>query len=363
MFDNVLNPRLYAALERAFGEVLVSDQGSPRTTVVLPVWSRGISALTVRSISNGEYYRVSCPFCAMKKCWDTRFRLWINHEWALVDERTQRRNLHLAYCFNEQCLQESDRRRELYNLVYPVGQSRHARPLPTAPIVKAAPAQAILFPPECVRLDYLGLDHPASQYLIARGFDPHALARQWGVCYCSASMVAVPTIRHRIVVPIVRPSPFSMPGGPPGIFAGWQARTVNDADQPKYLTAQGLRKSEIFYGLPSAVHSTGPIVIVEGVTDVWRLGTNAIAPLGRTLSLAQEQVLRGYFPGRPIVLMLDADAEDQARKACASLRRARTAAAGDNRVVVAQLPPGRKDVAECTVEEAWQAVWSSLGGR
>ena len=38
------------------------------------------------------------------------------------DESTGQDNLHLAWCFNEGCLNSQERREDLYYLVYPVGR-------------------------------------------------------------------------------------------------------------------------------------------------------------------------------------------------------------------------------------------------
>ena len=57
-------------------------------------------------------------------------------------------------------------------------------------------------------------------------------------------------------------------------------------------------------------------MLVEGVTDVCRLKTNAVAILGKDLSVAQTQLVARYFPNRPVVLFLDRgeDQGEQRRK-------------------------------------------------
>lgn len=67
-----LNPKLYAALERRFGKVLISNPGERlvERKIPDPVRPGRYKQLILRS---GEYYRVDCPYCGDKKG-----RLYIN---------------------------------------------------------------------------------------------------------------------------------------------------------------------------------------------------------------------------------------------------------------------------------------------
>ncbi len=60
-----------------------------------------------------------------------------------------------------------------------------------------------------------------------------------------------------------------------GIRVGWQARYVGEPryrDMPKYYTCPGMPKSQLLYNFDSTM--TKPfVVLVEGITDVWRIGT------------------------------------------------------------------------------------------
>jgi hypothetical protein len=54
-------------------------------------------------------------------------------------------------------------------------------------------------------------------------------------------------------------------------LAGWQGRLLYDPVPkhcPKYLFAAGTRKARLLYGMPQALKATGPVAIVEGITDV-----------------------------------------------------------------------------------------------
>jgi len=119
-----------------------------------------------------------------------------------------------------------------------------------------------------------------------------------------------------------------------------------------------MKKSRLLYGLPQAVRTTGPVVIVEGPTDVWRLGGNAVGLFGKDMSRGHQDLIARYFRGRPIVLFLDRDAREQANKLRRQLRKAGLGA--DRPIVIAAPPLGRNDVGDCTSEEAWACIGAAL---
>ena len=96
------------------------------------------------------------------------------------------------------------------------------------------------------------------------------------------------------------------------------------------------------------------MVIVEGPTDVWRLGCGAVGLFGKDMSLHQQALLDQHLPGRPVVVFLDRDAQDKAQELQRTLlNRGRV-------TVLAGLPDGRDDVGDSTTEDAWQQVGLAL---
>ncbi len=202
-----------------------------------------------------------------------------------------------------------------------------------------------------VPVDRLPEAHAASAYLRQRNFDPAAVWETWQVQFCELSVGAQPNPSRRLVIPI-----YTLESTTVTRLAGWQARYVGDCPDsvPKYLSCKGMKKSQLLYGLAGARSTTGPVVIVEGATDVWRLGPGAVALFGKDMSLPQQQLLDQYLPGRHVVVMLDRDAQDNAADVCSTLlNRGRV-------TVLAGLPDGRDDIGDCTTEEAWQQVESAL---
>lgn len=340
------NPQLYSLLKRNFGHVRVSGGGSSRVSHV-PDWSRKGRLRT--NVTGGEYYVICCPFCN-----DTRYRLWINALWGTRDATTGRELWHLAICHNEQCLADVGHRMHLREMVHAFpAQSRRMQPVAPAP---SPPGQRIELPELCVPVNSPDCPAHVQAYLQSRGFNLRELATHWGVAYTSESMHSRPRLFDRIVIPIWRPA--RRPGSTNQYLAGWQARAIGDGE-PKYLNCTGMKKSSLLYGLPQALAAKGPVIVVEGVTDVWRLGRNAVALFGKSISAAQVSLLVQHFRSRPIIIMLDADASTEAmstrQQVCAALKGFCTP-----RVQLLSIPAGYQDVGECPREELWAYIEQEL---
>jgi hypothetical protein len=350
-----LNDMLYQALLAKFRAVRVTHEGEQATVIYSPDWHRK-DRLRAELINAGEYYCVSCCYCT-----DTRQRLWINHRWGVYDPKTGDNNLHLAICYNENCLNSRARQRDLQLRLMIPGPMR-VRPKRTNDTTP--PPKTFTLPEGIVPVNQLGDGHPAAAYLRGRGFDLNELASRYQVCYCEYEPTEPPLLR-RIVIPIYRPRMLVTAKGASldqgNVLAGWIARTIG-ADEPKYLACTGMAKSYLLYNLSAAKSSTGPVVVCEGPTDVWRIGSNAVALLGKSLSTVQRDLIVRHFAGRPIVIMLDSDARAEAHDIQGKLAAVRVSQPGDKRVLVAQLPAGGKDPAEFGREELAGIVRRCLGG-
>jgi DNA primase len=248
------------------------------------------------------------------------------------------------------CLERPDRQEDLRRYVADQSLRRNVFRLEVEPI---------LLPATMVPVDQLPSDHRARRYIEDRGFDPAELAAKWQVGYCDRCISAKPDIRDRIVVPV-----YGAPGfiDPNPRLAGWLARAVEESGgAPKYLNAQGFKKSKLVYRAPVFGRSDA-LVVVEGCTDAWRVGVHAVAVLGKKISAAQRFAIRTLAVGRPIVLMLDADAAREAGQARRELLAERRHDGGDVRVLLATLPPGRKDPGECTRAELEEVLAVALSG-
>jgi len=91
-------------------------------------------------------------------------------------------------------------------------------------------------------------------------------------------------------------------------FVGWQGRYIGAADWktvPKYWTGRGGHKSQWLYGLDDAIGMPF-VIIVEGATSVWRLGSGAVALLGKSASHWQIELIEKHW--RKAIIALDPDA-------------------------------------------------------
>ncbi|MGA2619864.1 MAG: hypothetical protein ABSF26_19800 [Thermoguttaceae bacterium] len=345
-----LNPTLYQTLQAQFGEVRVSNAGQGRIASRVPDPGRP-GRFTSRVSRHGEQYAVSCPFCG-----DTRFRLYVSYMCGEPDPVTGERNYSLWYCQNQRC-HESQAHRQVFKARLAVPIDRRHLQAPAAPA--PAPPQPITVPESLIRISSLPETDPVPTYLRQRGFDIQCLEQTWEVSFCNWCLNCNPIATRRLFIPVYRPVPlfWTPEDGPLRVeLAGWQARSVPGevllgGSDAKYLSAAGMQKAELLYGLPLAIQTTGPVHVVEGAADCWRIGPGAVGLFGKSLSLPQKALLVHHFAGRPVFVMLDRDAGEDARAVQRALALARSGSPGNNRVLLRELPPGRKDPAECTPQE------------
>ena len=363
---NVLNPRLYAALQQKYGDVGVVNPGEQARLTRSPKYWNGKPRMEV-AVTGGESYKVRC-----RTCRDWKPRLVFNYLWGTRDSQTDRQLLHLAHCFNEDCLGDWESRCILYeSLMTGLRRRRGRRRLDSPVLIRSESPplkpKKLSLPESCIPVCDLPRNHPAREYLESREFDLDELSELWHVCYCSRDPESSPEIFQRIIIPIYRQKDrFALDAAelPDWQLAGWQARslTANPASKfPKYLSAAGMPKSSLLYGLPHSLDGDGPVAITEGVTDVWRLGGDAVATFGKSMSTQQENHIVSLFQGRPLVVAYDQDAVEERKKVCTRLRNARASMYDEAPVKIVRLRKKRKDIGDCTREEAKQMIYRAAG--
>jgi hypothetical protein len=256
---------------------------------------------------------MNCPFCVLKnpRNPDTRQRCWISHLWGVPDANGDQRWREI-HCYHNDCFADWDCIRRLRSEVYTdrllaqgnkmqefMEQGEQPQPMP----------EETTYPGVCVPLDELPPDHPAVTYLRSRNFDPAYLTQQYGVRYCLQTTEEYPACLGRLIIPIYMD----------GKMRTWQGRYIGDVPKgsriPKYVNQPRASKSRMLYGHDAAL--AAPFVtITEGVTNVWRLGSGAVAALGKHVSLAQYDLLRKW---RAAIIALDPDAYYQSEDTYAKL--------------------------------------------
>lgn len=337
------NVDLARALQRAYPQqtagMRIANPGQRRTVRFDPQKRREV-------ITNfGEEFVLNCPFCR-----DQRGRMRVSETYRPTD----RSRFHRWYCFNNNC-QTSGVLATRFNLrinsalLAAQGSGSGDLWLPTTTALNFGEAAGpISLPPEFASLMTLPIEHHARNYLTSRNFDPEQLARDWHVGYVDVSDSSQPRIVRRLVIPFYQIETSDL--------VGWQARVIEESGQPKYLTATGFRKSSQLYGMPG-VTDRSEIVVVEGVTDAWRIGRNAVALLGKSASLTQLNLLMALASkASALMVALDRDAETEAAQLIERLRGQLSLRAVSTQVLRCLPPDGRKDFGECRPEEVEPAL-------
>jgi len=121
------------------------------------------------------------------------------------------------------------------------------------------------------------------RYLRGRGFKPSQLANDWGLLG-TGHMSGI--WNWRVIVPIHNEA---------GAVVAYQGRAITSTAEPKYRMTPDDDALEdpksILYGVHLAERS---VIVVEGVTGVWRIGPGAVATLGIDWSREQADRLRQF---------------------------------------------------------------------
>jgi len=135
-------------------------------------------------------------------------------------------------------------------------------------------------------------------YLESRGFDPEHLQRRYGIMAAHNEGA----YKFRVIVPIRQHDR----------VVNFTARDVTGRQYPAYRACPdaeaAVPRTSLLYNLDT-VRDT--VVVVEGVTDVWRIGDGAVATLGTSFTRAQVLALEKKGVRR-VFIFFDSDAEDKA---------------------------------------------------
>ena len=278
----VLNPKLYHELLRFYGPPRISCPGE--RMIIRTRRAEGKEWDEI--VDAGEYYVICCPICH-----ETRFRLYINHRWNTLDKDGKPFGRHLIHCFNEKCdmSQFEDSMKS-----YIVGKPKVQTPF-NSTLSSSDPFHEAKFPGDSVPLASLPVSHPAVQFILYnRKFDPKELTEKWGVHFCRDSEHYLE--RGRLILPVFWE----------GRLVGYQARSI-DGSEPKYYTMKGLNKSRmLFNGDQARRYKFG--VVVEGPFDVYRVGPQAVALLGKSMSFWQRELSMAWWGEGALCVALDPDA-------------------------------------------------------
>lgn len=239
--------------------------------------------------------------------------------------------------------------------------------------------------------------HPALSYLEKRGFDIDLLHMVYNISYCDGNLPedratgrywsklpegTLNCPRGRIIIPILNAK---------GVNCGWQARAIDYIDRVgnkywwsnkeswvlvqkgseimgvsdkfpsgfkgirKYLNVRGLARNEALFGIRQAVQCMAKrpyekrvCFLVEGAMDAMKGGPPCVALLGKNMSEHQASTIKSNFTR--VVVIADKDAAGREMVKSVSKRLP------DMPIQEAYLPEGKKDLGDCTYEEAREII-------
>ena len=326
---NKLDRILYDRLSERFGDVQFT-----------PGWAAlGVHRTPSRSARPPAGFFVDCPFCSATG------RLFLEVGYGQFDAVTGSDGLDRGLCLSHDCLADPRNRANLGRFVYADLQHRAGvitlpSPLRSTQIVPCRPA-AVTEPGRIVSVDRLSSDNPAVFYLQQRDYDLDELATTWHVGFCFESEYRM--LCRRIYIPVFMD----------GELVGWQGRYPGNIPDgwktPKYYTMPGMRKSKLLYNIDVA-RQQPLVVICEGCTDVWRVGLPGVAMFGKHASKEQIRLLADVWHGKSAVILLDADAIDDAEELYFELMPFFT-----GRLVIARLPADI-DPGICSRADLWRFI-------
>jgi hypothetical protein len=319
----MLNDKLYTALYKVFGEPRVVNQGEEaQVELPIPVMTflgDAVTQVPANSIHRGEQYCVCCPFCG-----DKRYRLYFSYLWNTnisVGGVTYHCSDRLIRCFNEECQRNPANRQMIQTqLAELLSQDMEVISTPTIGLADSTAGQSLAnqvplpgnlrdiddpMVPEYVRWYWLG----------HRKFTPEVL-KHFGVkfAYLDRPVRAGASMCQQMVtvIPVyqsgdywfyqLRLIPIS------GDVSRGYERDMLGEELPKYIIPHGSRKNWALYNIDNAVNYP-TVYIVEGVSDVWRIGDAAVARFGKTLSRAQIVLLKEKLFNKRLVIVPDMDDE------------------------------------------------------
>jgi len=137
------------------------------------------------------------------------------------------------------------------------------------------------------------------EYLIQRNFDPDKLAQDY---HLQGTGIVGP-YKFRIIIPIYHK----------GRMVSFQGRDYTGRSELRYKTCgkdqELIHHKHVLYNSDSVPGDS--VVVVEGVTDAWRLGAGAVATFGVGYTQAQLLFLASF---RRVFLLYDPDAQSRALK-------------------------------------------------
>jgi hypothetical protein len=290
----ILNPTLYAQIKEKYGEVRVVNEGDPCTLSNGDVPSSFGAKKKLQCVSLekwGETYLVCCD-----KCGDTRFRLAFGHRLGTSIQLPGKKSYatfsrRMFHCHNENC----DVMKTVNSFSLPNDYAMNAITKTTVTekkrnelLVKSVELVAPAYP----LTDSEHVPDVVYEFLTKRKFDPNFLYEKFGIRYApegatwkKENQEDFTTWDKRLVIPVIQHLH----------QVGWQLRAVEGSEKRyKYVNSPGSQKQAWLYNFDRALlHQE--VIIFEGITNVWRTGSDSIAVFGHIISSEQAFLMKAVW--------------------------------------------------------------------
>ena len=324
----MLNQALYDALTVVFRErPRVMNEGDRASIIYPPPQASFIqdAETLIRSdyITGGEEYAVNCPFCK-----DKRHRLTFHYLWdttIVTGALKYKCTYDKVRCFNEECQRHPQNKTSIINWLRAAMKNDNR--------VEAAQVSAsetetdenmlknqVPMPQNLLDINSPELPYYARNYWLGsdeskgeRGFTVKHL-QDFGVKFAyipyPIKLGAPPCKQIVTVLPVVQNGDYWFHQLRLIPLQG-DIRNGYETDQfgeqfPKYIIPKGSRKNWALYNIDQARYYN-TVYVVEGITDVMRIGPSAIARFGKTMSRSQFATMNRLLAGKHIVIIPDMD--------------------------------------------------------
>lgn len=316
-----LNENLYKAIAAAWDQTpkIINEGEQAQVDYPVPIISfidTAITPIATNRIHGGEQYTICCPFCG-----DTRHRLYFSYLWATtitVGGATYRCSDSLVRCFNEECQRVPANKNLIRSRMSAILEDKNLLESIQVTAVESEKvtqlANQVPIPPNLRSItDPLVPEYVRHYWTRVRGYSPEVLDK-YGVkfTYLNYPVRAGARLCQQMVtiIPVYQDGDYwfyqirliPINGNPE---LGYE-RDQLGVELPKYIIPHGSRKNWALYNIDNAVNYK-TVYLVEGVSDVWRIGDAAVARFGKTLSRAQMVLLKEKLFNKRLVIVPDMD--------------------------------------------------------
>lgn len=365
----MLNSKLHEALLKAFGSVVVENEGVQADIEMDYSSIYGTAWRVADGGEHGEQYRVNCPYCMSREGEPDRnhhlYISYLSYARPVLNGVKLMQGQLMAHCFRRDCMSDKGNREDLARRIgYGMSlagcdqdgmdvelgvQTADESPYTVSDDMSLEGLRTWV--PDFHFCDEGDMDSDIEEYLFdKRGLDMPTVCRfrlGWGKVKTPRTGKLLGNGVPWVITPVVMN----------GRLKGVQARCPDKfllEDSIRYWTHPGMRKRAILYNIDSA-RDIGMGVLCEGAFDVFKVGAPGICGFGHVLSQVQRSLLQGIE--NTLVLLPDTDPHsdfdtvDEARELAAGLNASEAYPLGAHVVVLPAKDAGEMDR---------QGIWTTI---